>query len=150
MDTPSRRPALLASATVVALGALACDGDPVGFDSFQSCDVADYAIGATVTAQFVATDCLLLYRGLRYGEVVHYYALDVVSPRTITIRMDSDEVDPKLIVWRRGTGEIVAEDDDGGPGLNARISRAFGTGRYVIGASTFAAGETGTYTLSSE
>jgi hypothetical protein len=59
-------------------------------------------------------------------------------------------VDPKLIVWRRGTGEIVAEDDDGGPGLNARISRAFGTGRYVIGASTFAAGETGTYTLSSE
>lgn len=145
------RPAILAGvATVAALGALACEGDPVGLDTFQSCDVADYALGATVTARLAAGDCLLLYRGLQYGEWVHYYGLDVLTSRTVTIRMDSDEIDPKLIIWSRGTGEILAEDDDGGPGLNARISHSFAPGRYIIGASSFAAGETGSYTFRSE
>jgi hypothetical protein len=145
------RPATFAGvALFAALGALACEGDPAGLDTFQLCPVADYAIGYTVTARLDADDCLLLYRGLRYGERVHYYGLDVVTTRTVTIRMDSDEIDPKIIIWNRGTGEILAEDDDGGPGLNARIARSFAPGRYIIGASSFAADETGTYTLGSE
>jgi hypothetical protein len=145
------RPAILAGvATVAALGALACEGDPAGLDTFQFCHVADYAMGDAVTARLGADDCLLLYHGLRYGERVHYYGVDVLATRTITLRMDSDEIDPKLIIWSRGTGEILAEDDDSGPGLNARIIRSFGPGRYIIGASSFAADETGTYTLRSE
>jgi hypothetical protein len=151
MGTRAHRPAILAGvATVAALGALACEGDPAGLETFQSCNVAAYAIGDTVTARLDADDCLLLYRGLRYGERVHYYGLDVLTTRTLTIRMDSDEIDPKLIIWNRATGEIAAEDDDSGTGLNARIIRSFAPGRYIIGASSFAADETGTYTLRSE
>jgi hypothetical protein len=151
MGMRAYRPAILAGvATAAALGALACEGDPAGLDTFQLCHVANYAIGDAVTARLDADDCLLLYRGLRYGERVHYYGVDVLATRTITIRMDSDEIDPKLIIWSRGTGEILAEDDDSGPGFNARITGSFGPGRYIIGASSFAADETGTYTLRSE
>jgi hypothetical protein len=151
MGMRAARAAVLATVvTGASLGALACDGDPAGLDTFQFCHVADYAVGDTVTARLEATDCLLLYRGLRYGEVVHYYGLDIPTTRTVSLRLDSDEIDPKLIIWSRGTGEILAEDDDSGPGLNARISRSFTPGRYIIGASSFAAGETGRYTLSSE
>jgi hypothetical protein len=150
MGMRATRAAVLATVVTASLGALACDGDPAGLDTFQFCHVADYAVGDTVTARLEATDCLLLYRGLRYGEVVHYYGFDIPTTRTVYFRLDSDEIDPKLIIWGRGTGEILAEDDDSGPGLNARISRSFPPGRYIIGASSFAAGETGSYTLTSE
>jgi hypothetical protein len=43
---------------------------------------------------------------------------------------------------------VVATDDDGGVGTNARIAyTAAAEGAYVIDAGTFGAGETGTYTL---
>jgi hypothetical protein len=142
------------AAVVIVAGHVlaACEPDPMGAgqDSFQFCEVIEYALGATVSAHLDATACPLIYRGLQYGEFVHYYTLEVGAARTITIRMSSDEIDPRLIVWHRSTGEIVAEDDDGGPGLNARILRSFEAGRYIIGGSSFAAGETGAYTLTSE
>jgi hypothetical protein len=141
------RPAAIAA---LAFALLACEEDLAGPATFQSCDLAEHAIGTTVSAHLMATDCLLVYRGLQYGEFVHYYAIELLVPRNLTIRMDSDDFDPKLIVWRRGTLQVVAEDDDGGPGLNARISRSFAAGQYVIGASSFAAGQAGAYTLSTE
>lgn len=141
------RPAAIATLAIVLL---ACEEDPAGPATFQSCDLAEHVIGATVSADLTATDCFLVYRGLQYGEFVHYYAIELPVPRNLTIRMESDELDPKLIVWRRATLQVVAEDDDGGQGLNARISRSFAAGQYVIGASSFAAGQTGGYTLSTD
>lgn len=146
----ARTARLAAIAILAILPVLACEGDPAGPTTFQSCDLADHVIGTSVSTRLDATDCLLTYRGLQYGEFVHYYAIDLSVPRDLTIRMHSDDLDPKLIVWRRATLEILAEDDDGGQGLNARISRSFAAGQYVIGASSFAAGETGTYTLSTQ
>ena len=44
-------------------------------------------------------------------------------------------------------GNILATDDDGGTGLNSRIDRALTAGTYEIVASSFSAGQTGTYQL---
>jgi serralysin len=67
------------------------------------------------------------------------YVIDMVSP-------DPKALDPYLVLTD-ATGKKLAEDDDSGGGLNARITfRAEQAGTYRIQATTFNAG-TGPFTL---
>ena len=67
------------------------------------------------------------------------YAIDMVSP-------DQKALDPYLLLTD-ATGKMLAEDDDSGGGLNARITfRAEQAGPYRIQATTFNAG-VGPFTL---
>ena len=46
--------------------------------------------------------------------------------------------------------ELVARDDDGGDGLNSRISRSLPAGSYFVGVSSFGSGMRGTFLLQAE
>jgi hypothetical protein len=68
------------------------------------------------------------------------YVIDMVSP-------DQKALDPYLLLFDP-SGKKVAEDDDGGEGLNARIvHRAEASGLYRIVCSSFEKSGAGPYTL---
>jgi len=61
--------------------------------------------------------------------------------------MTSSDVDAFLTI-ADFDGTVLAEDDDGGSGLNARMRVQLEAGSYIVVASSFGAGEVGAYTLS--
>jgi hypothetical protein len=81
------------------------------------------------------------------GHYVRLYRFTLASATTVTMTMRSTAVDSYLILYDNAY-QLVAEDDDSGGGNDARISRALPAGVYNLAATTFAAGETGAYTLS--
>ena len=101
--------------------------------------------GRAVTGNLQSSDGV----GSLYG---HYdeWSYSARAGQHIVITMDSDDVDALLVVLQ-DDGTQVARDDDGGTGLNARVSfRAPATGRYtIVAASRFSRlqGQTGRYTL---
>lgn len=128
----------------------ACDDSVTGVDasSFQGCAVTAYQIGSTVSGTLTTSDCRLRIGNQVGDEFVKYYAFNLGSSRSVTIDMTSNEVDAFLILFNRA-GDVVAFDDDGGVGLNARIVTSLSAGNYVIAATTFWDDETGSFTLSS-
>ena len=65
----------------------------------------------------------------------------------ITIEMSSSQVDP-FIILLAPDGQNVAQDDDSGGGSNARVTAALPVdGIYTVLANTYAAGETGDYSI---
>jgi hypothetical protein len=74
------------------------------------------------------------------------YAFSITRPGMYVLTMaSSDAVDPLLRLLR--DGEPVADDDDGGGGLDARIEHALDAGDYVLEASSAMGGEGGRYQL---
>lgn len=75
------------------------------------------------------------------------YQLDVTAGLPLEIRLTSTELDPYLILMGP-SGDVVAEDDDGGGGLNSRIQVIPDTsGSYRIVATSYAPAS-GSYELS--
>lgn len=69
----------------------------------------------------------------------------------VQIDLRSSVFDPRLTLHRGADclGAVLAEDDDGGGGVNARISaRLPATGEYAVRATIFGVDEGGAYTLS--
>jgi hypothetical protein len=145
---PYVRSAALFLSIIVLSGCGDSVTDPVS-ENFQNCGVAPYQLGSTVSGSLTSSDCLLNYQGFQGGEYVDFYGFSIGSSRAVTINMTSNQIDSYLIIWNRATGAIVAEDDDGSTGVNARINITLPAGSYVIGATSFDAGEIGPYTLSS-
>jgi hypothetical protein len=128
----------------------ACDDSVTGVDtsSFQGCSVTAYQIGTTVSGTLTTSDCRLRIGSQVGGEFVDYYSFNLSATQNVTIDMTSNQVDSYLVLFNR-SGDVVAFNDDGGTGLNARIVISLPAGNYVIGATTFWDNETGSYTLSS-
>lgn len=80
------------------------------------------------------------------GAWLDSYTLGVEEESNVTIDMRSTEVDSWLWLLS-ASGGVITADDDGGDGVNARITRNLDRGCYTVEATTFAAGETGSYTL---
>jgi hypothetical protein len=86
--------------------------------------------------------------GLRPGCAYGLHSVRLVGGATYTIDLTSAQFDAYLILTDTN-GTVLAEDDDSGGGLNARITfTAPQTGSYRIYATTFAAGQLGRYRLS--
>lgn len=136
---------------LAASAVLGCDDLATGVDmsSFQNCRVTAYQIGTTVSGTLSTSDCRLVIDGQQRDEFVDYYAFNLASLRSVTIHMASTQIDSYLILWTRA-GEVIASDDDGGTGLDARIVISLPAGDYIIGATSFWDNETGNYTLSSD
>ena len=81
------------------------------------------------------------------GDLAEGVRLDAEAGRDANIRLESETLDTYLIL-EAPDGAIVAEDDDGGGGLNSRIRTQLPqTGTYTIWATTFSGNGTGPYTL---
>lgn len=82
-----------------------------------------------------------------YADVYHFHGR---PGQRITIRMESSDVDAYLSLGE-GLGSahsIVANDDDGGGGTDARLTHTLRSDEVWVWANTLREGETGDYTLS--
>lgn len=85
--------------------------------------------------------------GADHGEDEVRYLLVVDVPTEIVATLRSAAFDAWLEL-RTERGELIADDDDGGDGTDARLARLLTPGRYYLVASSTFSGQTGPYTLS--
>ena len=87
----------------------------------------------------------------RPGSYARYYTFTLEQQSNIAIDLESD-IDTYLFL-RQGesrAGDSVNDhvaDDDAGDGLNAKVEETLEAGAYTIEATTYQAGETGSFTL---
>ncbi|MBS1795850.1 MAG: VCBS repeat-containing protein [Acidobacteria bacterium] len=107
------------------------------------------AFGQTVGGALQSGDCT-------YTDNSFYdaYTFSGTAGQQISIAMSSAQFNSYLFLYQGNYpgGSVVAQDDNGGGGSNARIpANGFltlpATGTYTILANSFAAGETGSYSL---
>lgn len=113
---------------------------------FLGCQtVQSLSLNTTISGSLTSSDCQV------QGFFVDFYEVSLTAPRVLTIVMTSTQVDAFLELYDRGTGTLLAEDDDsaGGPNdSNARLDINLAAGTYVIAATSFFENEIGTYQLS--
>lgn len=97
--------------------------------------------GTSQSGVLTANSCVS-QQGRRFDT----WTLVVSATAAFTIDLRSNDFDAFLSLIRDGS--IVATDDDGGGVTNARISATLSAGSYQILATSFDAGEMGTYLLS--
>ena len=87
----------------------------------------------------------------RTGSYARYYTLtvDQDSDVTITLARTSGEADTYLNLWpgSNRTGTPLDSDDDTPDTSGSEITRNLAAGNYTIEATTYAAGQTGSFTL---
>jgi hypothetical protein len=102
-----------------------------------------FTFGQTKTAALTANDAVTGDDGISTDA----YALRLTAGQQVQIDLSSSEFDPKLEL-KAPNGDQVAEDDDSGPGTNARIRfTATRAGVYQVRAMALTAGGLGAYTL---
>lgn len=86
------------------------------------------------------------------GQLQLYpFALD--GPAAVEIELLSDDFDAFLSLYRgggvadRSAENLLAEDDDGGEGVNSRLELLLPAGQYLIEARPLISGTTGSFTL---
>ena len=96
-------------------------------------DAVDIELGITIADSW-ASGCPSVSRG---GRLAKYYSFNLPITTAVEIALDS-HLDDYLVLRRGGlSGDIVAKDDDSGPGNNSLISRTLTAGKYFIEATTF-------------
>jgi len=85
----------------------------------------------------------------RTGRFTDTFLLTGISPGdVIQIELDSTEFDPFLQLVDLDTNAVIAVNDDGGAGLNSQLTFTAQPGvTYLVRATSFAAGETGSYSI---
>ena len=133
--------------SLAALAALAaCGGDgPTEPEAAVACSETaaqtPVAAGQTVNAALSASDCLL-----PDGSHADLYRFTLTSARPVQVDMTSGQLDAYLGILTAG-GALLVDDDDGGGGTDARIVTTLVAGDYVIVATSFEPGKTGSYQL---
>lgn len=108
--------------------------------------VSEISVGQTRTGSLTSGD-----PQLGDGSHMDHWALSISSPTQVDIRLSSSDFDTYLLLGAGSPGNIdriLAEDDDGGGGLNSRIAGTLEPGSYTIVANSYAGGATGSYELS--
>lgn len=107
------------------------------------------AISPGTTTGTLASNCTSPRRA---GRAAALFTFNGTAGQRVSIAMSSTAVDSFLYLIGPN-GQVVASDDDGGGGFNARIPEGSGlltlpaTGAYTIEATTFDPGEQGAFTL---
>ena len=112
--------------------------------SLEQCEHAWVVPGIASSQSISSTDCVDS-SGPYYSDQM---AILLSAGQTVTITMSSSAVDAYLNIYDT-FGDIIATDDDGAGGTDARIVfTAPEDDAYLIDASAFDPGDTGAYTLS--
>lgn len=125
-------------------------GDHRGSDSLHgkggpTCVPANMACNSTVNGNLTNQDCVV-----DDGIFADFWVFQGTAGETVTINLSSNQFDT-IAFLLDPTPEVVAVDDDGGPGTNSRIIHNLdSTGNWAIAAVNFAANELGAYTLQLE
>lgn len=131
-------------AAIFAALAACGSGSPT---SIPACNAAsDLQISSSVEGSLAAGDD-------RFdGAFIDYYRVRLSASQQITVTQSSSAFDPLLLVFD-SEGNVVSQafDQTGSPPgetETATLTRAFGAGCFLLGASVWDRGDTGTYTLS--
>jgi hypothetical protein len=118
--------------------------------SNPACDVVvDLPTDVVVDGTFSVGDCTVAQIGFDGTDqtFIDQYRVSLPSGGTLTISLDSIDVDPFVAVLEEDL-TVVATDDDSGGNFNALISDLLlAPGDYLIAANHFSDGVTGDYTL---
>ena len=101
-------------------------------------------LGQTVSGDLAASD-----ETLDDGTHFDYYTYEGTPGEEIVVTLESEDFDPYMILNRFFGGELesIGQDDDGGPGLGARVRATLPqSGTYVVVANSVGV-STGRYTL---
>jgi uncharacterized protein YjdB len=97
------------------------------------------SVGQTLSGTLGTSDCRLADQ-----TVLQAFRLSLSTTTTLEIQMASNAIDSYLFLTD-AQGNILAEDDDGGTGNNARVLFTFAAGNYFILANTFDPNTYGTF-----
>jgi hypothetical protein len=135
----------LAASSVAAneLGAYTLSS--AGFSGNVNCLEYWVVPGVVINGTVASSDCTFS------GYHVDDYLVILRPGQTLTARMESTALDAYLQLYN-ASGNLVTEDDDGAGGTNARMvythpSSAAGAAYFLISASTYDPGRTGSYVL---
>ena len=108
--------------------------DGTGSENEDADDEAgSIVVGDTITGKWEG-GCPSITRGARKAK---YYTFNLPITTTVEIALDS-RLDDYLVLRGGGlSGDVVAQDDDGGPGNNSLIAETLPAGEYTIEATTF-------------
>jgi hypothetical protein len=130
------------TATVGSLGPVTFNATGIAGDPCATS--VTYTPGSTVSGSLAATDCRL-----PSGEYIDFYDTRLATAQALTFTMSSTAVDSWLEMYD-AAGNLVAFNDDASSGTPNSALRVFApAGGYFLAATSFAAGETGAYQLSS-
>lgn len=145
-ESRSRRSVVVGLAVALIGGVLAVAGTGVasGQETASGQEPADCPVtsmgglgapaGSVVQAEgrWTTEDCDSRFRP---GNDAHSYSFEVRSPGRIRIELSSPDADPYLYLLA-ADGTRIADDDDGGAGLAARVERDLMPGVYLVEATT--------------
>lgn len=101
--------------------------------SLVPCGNLSYTLFTTLAGELLPNRCTA---GWRNAEL---YSFVVSTTQCIDFRMNSTQFDTYLYVLN-SSGVVLAEDDDGGEGVNSRILLQLSPGTYSLGAAAFSGG----------
>jgi hypothetical protein len=97
--------------------------------------------GVVVTGTLAASDC-------DFGAAAtDEYLVVLQAGQSITVRMESSQMDPLLEIYNLSNARVASDDDSGGGTTALLTYTAPATSLYFLDVTAFAAGETGAYTL---
>ena len=114
--------------------------------------IVDISPESSTNGSLTTSDCIVeaLFPGSGDHTFVDQYRVTLPSSGRLTIRMNSETFDSFLLLSKSPLqSPPITADDDGGGGINARISSVLDAGTYVIlaGSARLLQPETGNYTL---
>ena len=95
------------------------------------------------TGEWVSSDCRSDYTGRVYSD---RWRLEVARGAWVTIDLTSSSTDTFLTLLGED-GQSIEDDDDGGQGVDSRITRQLDAGTYYLEASTYRGRATGSYEI---
>lgn len=129
--------AALCAAIALLAGALALENaQPAAAQTTADCEVIDLGTlsedGLEASGSWTTEDCDSRFR---IDSDAHTYRFEVTAPGRIRIELRSPEGDSYLYLLTEDETRI-ADEDDGGAILDARIERDFAAGVYLVEATT--------------
>ena len=131
--------ALLLSGTVLA----GCDdlGTLSGNENLNCDQIHGISLGSGTSGTLSTGDCRL-----GDGSAVDYYRFRISSPRTVYVTQQSGVIEPYVAILDE-FGSLVAEEDNAGTGFSEISGVYLPEGTYYIAASSYAAGDYGSYSI---
>jgi hypothetical protein len=110
---------------------------------FRGCEISStVALNTVIAGSLRPSDCVESVA--TYGD---YYSLKLTRGVSVTIDLASADFDARLVLYDRVSGQVLAEDDDGGVDTNARPMQFLRTGEYVVIATSYERDNVGAYSL---
>jgi hypothetical protein len=110
--------------------------------SLEPCGNRSYTLFTTVAAELLPNRCTVA------GRNAELFSFTVPTTQCIQFEMTSSQFDTYLYVVNNA-GTVLAQDDDGGSGVNSLILLQLSPGTYFLGAAAFSGG-LGTFQLHSQ